>query len=207
MSLLEDARGSQADLVMTMPSLSKASIEAHALEVLRAVDPRALERPTYLDLSRWVDFELPKLGIHFYPVEDVQMPTEYARTLPAGDVGDPIEVLIRRSEWDALHAGGRGAHHARGTVVHELGHAFQHVESVRQRRAQGLALPRHVSASTVKAYEDPEWQAWCFGTCIIAPRTTILMGATRSATALADIYGTSIKLMRMHLNRLGIGGR
>jgi Zn-dependent peptidase ImmA (M78 family) len=103
-----------------------------------------------------------------------------------------------------LHAGGRKAHHARGTVAHELGHVYLHVNQIRARIALGRGLPRQVDVREVKTYDNAEWQAWAFAGCFLAPRASILAANTLDAAQLASIFATSEKLMKLHLRRLGL---
>jgi Zn-dependent peptidase ImmA (M78 family) len=157
-----------------------------------------------LDVSTLVDYALPKIGIHFMPVKDSDLPDVYAFAEQYGEEDDDIEVLLRQSEWDALHAGGSRAHHARGTVVHEIGHCILHIPEMRRRHALGYGIPRRVPAHRVDRRQNCEWQAYAFGGCILAPRHAILRSKKTSPKKLAKIFDTSFHLMTMHLHRLDL---
>jgi Zn-dependent peptidase ImmA (M78 family) len=201
MSLIDDTN----DYVVTVVAgRSMADIEHTAHQRLRELVPDAVGQPRPSDLSQLVDYALPRKGIHFVPVSDSELPGVWAFAQPTGDVDDEIEVLIQESEWNALHAGGRKAHHARGTVAHELGHVYLHVRQIRARIALGRGLPRQVDVRNVKSYDNAEWQAWAFAGCFLAPRASILAAHTLDAARLASIFATSEQLMKLHLRRLGL---
>lgn len=196
------ATSHEPEMVRVMPPLKTIEIEGAANEVLRQVAPSHLRAPGPLDVCHLVDYELQKFGIHVSPVDDSDLPGAHAMALFRGNVGDDIDVIVSETEWDHLTAGGRRAHHARGSVAHEIGHAVLHVNVVRRRRALGLGLPRQAKIRDVPSFRNAEWQAWCFGTCLLAPRRTILMAGTLDVGELARIYHVSEGLMALHLKRL-----
>ncbi len=155
MSLIDDTDGY---VVTVVAGRSMADIEHIAHQRLHGLVPEVVGQPLPIDLSQLVDYTLPSQGIHFLPVDDEELPGMWAFAQPTGEVGDDIEVLIRDSEWTRLHAGGRKAHHARGTVAHELGHVYLHVNQIRARIALGHGLPRQVDVREVKTYDNAEWQ-------------------------------------------------
>lgn len=201
MSLIDDTDGY---VVTVVAGRSMADIEHIAHQRLHGLVPEVVGQPLPIDLSQLVDYTLPSQGIHFLPVDDEELPGMWAFAQPTGEVGDDIEVLIRDSEWTRLHAGGRKAHHARGTVAHELGHVYLHVNQIRARIALGHGLPRQVDVREVKTYDNAEWQAWAFGGCFLAPRDSIIAANTLDAARLASIFATSESLMKLHLQRLGL---
>jgi hypothetical protein len=204
MSLIDETDGY---VVTAVVARSMAKIEQIAHQRLHELVPDFVGRPRPIDLSCLVDYVLPRHGIHFVPVDDDVLPGIWAFAQPKGDVGDEIEVLIQESEWTALHSCGRKAHHARGTVAHELGHAYLHVDQIRRRIALGLGLPRQVDARKLKSYDNAEWQAWAFAGCFLAPRASIAAAGTLDADELASIFMTSPRIMTLHLRRLGLLAR
>ena len=185
--------------VVPVAPLSTTAIEQIAARELRRLAPGILGTATPVNLSHLVDYVLPEDGIHVSPVDDSELGM-WAIAQDHGERGDPIEVLVLESEWDKLHAGGRRAHHARGTIAHEIGHAVMHIDQRRRWRELG-GLPR---ARSVETYRDPEWQAWCFAGCFLAPRASIIAARTNSLTELAEIFQTSVELMTHHCRRLKI---
>lgn len=190
-------------VVSQVAPMSTAQIEEHANGMLRDIAPRTLTGEP-LDVVGLVDHQLQNLGIHFGPVHDHLLPNAYAAAKHDGDPFDDVEVIVRSTEWHNLFAGGRGAHHARGTFMHELGHAVLHVNQIRRRIAIGGGLPRQLPESQLKPYVNAEWQAWCFAGCMLAPRSAILLQDIRTPEALAFAFKTSTQLMRLHMKRLGL---
>lgn len=193
-------------LVAHVAPLATRDIEVIAQRELQAIAPEVVGRAVPLDVAKLVDYVLPKRGIHFVPVSDAELPEMWAFAQCDGNVGDPVEVLVKKTEWDNLFDGGRTSHHARGTFMHEFGHAILHVNAIRRHRAMGLGLPRQLKPSQMKAYRNAEWQAWMLAGCMLASRSSIAAARTLSATALSEIFKMSPQFMQNHLKRLGLGG-
>jgi hypothetical protein len=70
-------------------------------------------------------------------------------------------------------------------------------------------LNRRVRRDAIKAFLDPEWQAWALAGAIVAPRRTITLVGNLDPCVLAEVYGMSVDFMRSHLKRLKLlqGGR
>jgi hypothetical protein len=191
---------------MTRPvaAMRMDDIEARAYDVLDDIAPGFVGSVAALNVGRLIDYELPKRNIHFSPVDDAELTEAWALSQTDGRIDDPIEVLVRVTEWNEMFATGSGrAHHARGTFAHESGHVFLHVHQFR-RRARANALPRERLPQDVARFREPEWQAFAFGGCMLAPRPSIMSARTLSVKELAWIFDTSPDLMRLHLKRLGL---
>lgn len=193
-------RGEQ---VIRMPPLSKDTIARIAEAVLAVMCPEALETPTELDLARWVDLDLAERGIHVAPVTAHTLGDAEALTIPDREPG--IEILLEQSRWDQLFEGGRRAHRARATVTHEFGHAILHVPTIRRRKSSafGEYFLARVSRGSMKAYEDPEWQAWAFAGYLLAPRRMVATLTDKSPANLSRKFGMSEEMAANHLRRLG----
>lgn len=191
-------------LVADVAPMSTSAIEAAALDAMNVLAPGTVGRAVPLNVEHLVDYTLPQRGVHFVPVSDDELREMWAFAQCDGTAGDEIEVLVKKTEWDNLFEGGRRSHHARGTFMHELGHAILHVDAIRRRRAMGLGLPRQIRPSELKSYNNAEWQAWCFAGCMLAPRSSIIAAGTLSVSALSDIFMTSTQLLALHLKRLGL---
>ena len=84
----------------------------------------------------------------------------------------------------------------RATVAHEIGHAVQHVSEFRRRKemlklihdSDDVTL-RMFRKDQIRAYEDPEWQAWRFAKALLMPAVTVRMaldaGMSHSQMSLA----------------------
>lgn len=201
MSLTDETGGV---LVMQVAPLSTKEIEARATRVLDALVPGFVGQAKPLDVIELVDHVLPQHRIHFVPIADHQLPDMWAFAQADGEPGDEIEVLVKNTEWQNLFRGGRGAHHARGTFMHELGHCILHVDQLRRRRALGLGLPRQRRVAEMKTFQSAEWQAWAMGGCLLAPRASIAVAPIKTVEALAYTFSTSVQLMQLHLMRLGV---
>ena len=187
-----------------MPPLSMAIIEGVGDQVLEELQPEALERPMRIDFAHWAEYHLQQYRIVVSPASVHELGTRKGVTDPR-DHGDGItEILIEETHYDELVAGGRQAHMARATLVHEIGHAILHVPVMRKRIPSNnpLLLNRRVRRDAIPAYRDPEWQAWALAGCIMAPRRTILSVGTLDPHELAAMYGASADFMRTHLKRL-----
>jgi len=192
--------------VPPMPPLSMAIIESVAEQVLEELEPEALQHPTKVDFAHWAEYRLQRYKICVSPASVQELGDRKGATDPT-DNGDGItDILMEVSHYDQLLAGGRQAHMARATLVHELGHAILHVPVMRTRIAADgdnpMLLSRRVRRDRIPAYRDPEWQAWALGGCIVAPRRTIVTAGTLDPVVLAGTYGVSTEFMINHLKRL-----
>ena len=194
--------------VPPMPPLSMALIERVGEQVLEELEPAALHSPRGIDFAQWAEYGLQRYKICVSPARVEELGDRIGATDPV-DHGDGItEILIEAVHYEELLAGGRQAHMARGTFLHEAGHAILHVPVMRRRIASNnsLLLNRRVRRDAIQAFRDPEWQAWALAGCIVAPRRTIVMAGTLDPRALATIYGMSVSFMRAHLRRLKLQG-
>lgn len=192
-----------------MPPQSMKRIEILAQAFLAELAPAALEAPQPLDLEHLIERVLPQFGVRFYPGDRREMGRREAYTDPFSS--DGIEILLEEAQWYDLFSGGPRSHRARATAAHELSHAILHVPELRRMRAERgseeeLLLARKARRK-LKAYEDPEWQAWAMAGCLLVPRRTLEMipVAKRDLWTLADTYRVSSAMMRSHLKRLKLG--
>ena len=192
--------------VPPMPAVSIASLERLGQELLSELFPAALLTPAAIDVLDLADHKLQRYDIHVVPVDAAELPGRHAATDPV-DRGRGIEILVEQELFDGLVRPGRAGNMARGTVLHEVGHAILHVPVVRAqiratRHVPELALNRMVRRDSIPPYRDPEWQAWTLAGCIAAPRAMIEMTGTLDAAQLGDLFGISSKFMKAHLRRL-----
>ena len=192
-----------------MPPVSRAMLERLGVAVLEELQPEALHCPRPIDLVELVDHQLPRHGVDVYPVRQEELGEIWAATDPEGRVGDRITILLAEKLDDDLRKGGPIAHMARATLAHEIAHAVLHVDFIRRRlvHPQGQNLLSRTKRHQLKPYEDPEWQAWMLGGCLLVPRTTLAMSSERSLEGLAETYQISVPMMRAHLKRLKLPSR
>lgn len=185
--------------------LSIGAIEELARVVLAQLAPEMLLAPRALDVLHLVDQELPRHGIHVLPASREELGDRHGATDPSGADDDDVDILVDEDTWAQLEAGGPGAYHARTTVCHEIGHALLHVPILRRRLLLTNGLAR-VRRGALKAYEDPEWQAWTFTGAILMPRTTIAMVAGSDVAltpeTLSTTYEVSVKMARARLKQI-----
>ena len=186
------------EYVFPVSAKSTAEIAGVAELVVREFQEEALSLPQPIDLQRLVDYELPKVGVHFVPVGTTELPDSEAETKIA-EAGD-VEVLIRRDQWDELFVGGRLAHRARASVAHELGHVVLHVPEIR-RRARALRRASPVKRTELKAFLDPEWQAWTFALALLMPLPAVKTLTDRSPSSLSATFQVSEDLAATYLKR------
>ena len=192
------------ELVFAMPAIATRTLESFGDALLEQVSPEMLERPRPLDVLRLVDDVFPEYGIHVYPVDPAHLGDMEGATDPDGD--EEIDIHLRADTWDQLLHGGRRAHRARATVMHEFSHAALHVPIIRRRRLTPNAplLLARVSSSTLKPYQNPEWQAWTLAGCLLMPRAAIRKLRDRSPRNVGRVFEVSEDFARAHLQRLKI---
>jgi Zn-dependent peptidase ImmA (M78 family) len=179
--------------------MSKHDIEAVSIGILNRLSPASLAKPTAIDFARLIDHTLSETeGIDVYPASFeetlgreglTQVLNARSTILLREDVEDavrnPVDPYVRR---------------ARATFAHELGHASLH----KQLLAALGCLPTlfRESRERIKVFEDPEWQAWTFAGFFLAPRSAVLASGVQSAVDLADAFGISVDMARVHMRRL-----
>lgn len=167
---------------------TKADIAGIAELVLAEVQPTALVAPEPIDVLRLVDHVLPAYGVHVVPVSHEELPDSEAETR-ISEVGD-VELLLRVDHWNELIEGGRQAHRARATVAHETGHAVLHVPELR-RKATRLSRQSPVKRTDLKAFRDPEWQAWTFALAFLMPLPIVRQMRDQSPSGLSTTFQVS----------------
>lgn len=106
------------------------------------------------DIVRFLEIDLPKWDRNFSLSISETLPSPGAHALTHIHLAT-IEVL---EDVYVRACGGSGRD--RMTLAHELGHFILHTE---------VSLARRDSGQTVKAYEDPEWQAKAFAGELMIP--------------------------------------
>ena len=110
-----------------------------------------IENELYIDVVRFLEFVLLRIGINFMIVENDEMEEE-ALTIPS-------EMLIKIRE-DVYEGAVSGVGRYRFTIMHEIGHIFLHTED-------SICLAR--GKDNVEVYRDPEWQADAFAGEFLVP--------------------------------------
>jgi hypothetical protein len=192
------------ELVFRVQPVSMAMLEWLGEQVLTVLTPGVLDRPMSLDVLRLVDHELQSHGIDVVPASSTELGPREAAT----DIGSDgrIMILLNERQFDDLTSDGPAAYRSRATTIHELSHAILHMPAIRQwrqMRQTNYAFNR-LRRRDLRAYEDPEWQAWALAGCILMPRRTIMMIEPRTLSHLSRVYKVSEDMVRSHLRRLRI---
>lgn len=183
--------------------LSMAAIEELGRCFLEQLAPEALTKPQPLDVLDLVDRRLPEFGIHVYPATRAEIGNRDGATDPKGNT--EITILLAEDVWNMLDQPAPKCHYAKSTVSHEIGHALLHVPILRRRLLLDNVLARTQRAN-LRAYEDPEWQAWAFAGSILIPSATLRMLLAHhnhlTPALISGTYAVSTDLAQSHLRRL-----
>lgn len=183
--------------------LGVAAIEELGRCFLDQLAPEMLATPQPLNVLELVDTQLPKFGIHVCPASREEIGNRDGATDPSGD--GEITILVTEEVWEALEMAAPKSYYARTTVCHEIGHAILHVPVLRRRLLLNDVLARTQRAN-LKAYEDPEWQAWVFAGTILMPSVTLRMLQAEckrlTQEVVSNTFEVSAKMAESHLRRL-----
>lgn len=97
----------------------------------------------------------------------------------------------------------------RATIAHEICHCVYHVAELKNFRSSlsvtGGILFRE-EPSNIKAYVNPEWQAWHYAGALLMPKKRIIRYHERgySIDVMADIFDVNQSFVKVRLNKLGI---
>jgi hypothetical protein len=183
--------------------LGVAAIEELGRCFLEQLAPEMFERPQPLNILELVDTRLPSFGIHVAPASREELGDRAGATDPRGD--GEITILVSEEIWKALESTAPKSHYARSTISHEIGHAVLHVPVLRRRLLVQNVLAR-TQRSNLRAYEDPEWQAWMFAGAILMPRAAFRMLQDNETGLLVETVSSTFEvstgMVVSHLRRL-----
>jgi AcrR family transcriptional regulator len=183
--------------------LGVAAIEELGRCFLDQLAPEMLTKPQPLSVLDLVDTRLPKFGIQVCPATREEIGNRDGATDPNGDA--EVTILVSEEVWDKLELAAPRCHYARTTVCHEIGHAILHVPVLRRRLLLSDALARTQRAK-LRAYEDPEWQAWAFAGAILMPSITLRMLQAEhnglTPELISSAFEVSANMALSHLRRL-----
>lgn len=190
------------EVVPRMPAMSIAKLERLGIAIAETLGLDFSAGPQPVEWLPLIDGVLQEMGILVYPVWPHEIDGDLGATDPRG--GPETAILLTIETYDALGDRSRHGNQARATMAHEFAHAVLHVPIIRRYSAEphGDMLLRRVQRSSIKAYHDPEWQAWVLAGCIVAPRSAILRMRGARLQEMADAFGLSMKFLSNHLRRL-----
>lgn len=151
---------------------SAREIEELAFNLAANFQPNAVRMVTKFDVERFFDCRLEELT----RIEPVYRPlgsgldgytdSGEMECVICADLADYGEDDVQRRRL-------------RATLAHEIGHCFLHVEDSRRARTMLRFLhDENCSLETyqqeeIKAYENPEWQAWRFAGSLLMPECCV----------------------------------
>lgn len=165
--------------VPVVPPMKSSAIEARAQDIVKRLYPDALRGKKPVPVDHFFECIIPDMmGVR----------TSYMDLGASGimnaegytNASERVSIVDRRLLDESSP---RGRRRFRATVGHEAGHCVLHVPLTHW-QASLLLVGRGMKRerASLRAFEDPEWQAWrfCHGLCMPAPLVSHL----------ADKYGT-----------------
>jgi IrrE N-terminal-like domain len=190
-----------ARMVVKASPKSGAQIEAAALNLIQKYQPGVLIQPQPFDVERFFENHLESFtGVRsmyqelYPPVHGYTDSDQMVSVVSSVLADDPNKLNFFRA-----------------TVAHEIGHAVQHVPEFRRRKellklihdSEDVSL-RMFRKDQIRAYEDPEWQAWRFAKALLMPAVTVRMagdaGISHNEMSLA--FQVSVPFVRSRLRDL-----
>jgi len=199
----------KSDKVPVVPPKSRRDIEKLADSILRAFQPEALTGifPTPVDVEGIYELYIPA-------VVNVQtgygdLSTLLGRTDVLGFTHAPQKIsLVDKSLSDAQEKATN--RRFRATAGHEGGHCLIHVPLLQLFKSISINLGEEVlyreSRTKLRAFEDPEWQAWEFARALIMPRSLVIDYHERGFTIeeMANCFEVNPAFLRVRLQTLKI---
>lgn len=146
-----------------------------------------MENEINFPIARFVENGLPvimpEFTLEIVPVEE--MPDLEGETFPSGK--------YMRIREDVHEKACRGEGRSRLTLAHEVGHLFLHTEG-------SISFCRSTAIRKLAAYEDPEWQADCFGGELLAPSYLIRGMSYLEVSAECDVSYAAAQIQLWHAN-------
>jgi len=158
--------------VPLVPGLSRKKIEIKAVSLIRKLQPEALKGECPVDIEAIFDIDTPSL----YGIETgyTDLSVLGSEVLGYTDASKKLSY-VDRTLIDSKNA--PTIRRCRSTIAHEVGHCFLHVPILNlfrsllfKNNSEGLYRAKRTE---IKAYQDPEWQAWEFARAILMPRHLI----------------------------------
>lgn len=161
-----------------VPPETRQTIREAASIVRLTLEKKQGCSPLYLPIIEMLEFTLPKLDdeFNFEVLPESVMRGNHGLTIP-----DQKTIMLREDVYErALNGCGRD----RMTAAHELGHYILHAN---------LEVSLARSDEKLRAFEDSEWQANCFGGELLMPYTKkdLLIGKTPHE--IADLCAASLE--------------
>ncbi len=158
-----------------MPHIQKANprsaleIENAAEAIIQRFQPHVLTQVTHFDIENFFEFYL----------EDDTEIEPVCTDLPVGMDGytdsERMKCFISKSLWECSENQVL-QRKLRSTMAHEVGHCYLHVQDARRNRQFQQIFKNDLGSrfemynpDDLRAYENPEWQAWRFASALLMP--------------------------------------
>jgi hypothetical protein len=139
----------------------------------------------YFPVAEVLELLLPKVldGFVFRVGTLEELGADHGQTKP-----DEFEICLREDVYEGVVL---GAGRDRSTGCHEIGHLVLH---------NSRYLSRRIGDQSIKTFEDPEWQASCFGGCLLMPEKFVRR--CTSVQMMMEIFGVTADAAQHRLKQL-----
>jgi Zn-dependent peptidase ImmA (M78 family) len=185
---------------IVVQGMSRSKIEQDATSLLKRIQPKAYYEDEATDVEYIFEFYLgDEYGIKTGYTDLSSLPGDVMGYTDAAKKICLIDKTLIDSEFPVT------IRRCRSTIGHEVGHCILHVPAIRDyisclSRNQADAFHRK-EKSQIKAYEDPEWQAWEYAGALLMPRNRVLKYAEAGLTTkqMADRFDVNGAFMNYRL--------
>lgn len=192
--------------VPIVPPMKASTIEKKAEEILRRYYPTVFTAPSSTPVDNFFEFIIPEFDCIKTSYTNLNMLGIAAECYT--NATQKISIIDESLANDFTPWGRR---RFRATVGHESGHCILHVPLCRwQASLQVIGKGMHRERSTMKVFEDPEWQAWRFAHAFCMPARTVIKAVNKWGTgpeginALVETFDMNPAFVRTRLKMLKI---
>ncbi len=190
--------------MVKFPGKSRKEIEMFASDIVRAFQPAVLEGEEPFNIDRFIEVVETEMEIDF----------DFTSDLPSGVHGCTSIIDNKVLILSELSDDPGNIRYLRSTVAHETGHVLYHLPILRrlctdktftQKKAESKNFSLY-SQKPVKAYEDPEWQAWEFAGSLLMPKIALVTLKERGASVyeMADTFMVNQVFVKKRLRNLNM---
>jgi hypothetical protein len=183
---------------------SKAGLNKKAEKYLAQLQPGVLTNDSEVDVESFFEFHIPELfGIKTGYSDLSSEFGLYKSVLGYTNCKEKISYIDKSlsNAFDPTTTG-----RFRATVAHEIGHCILHVPFLNfESSSQGASKDMLFRKTThIKAYENPEWQAWEFAGALLMPKNRVIRYAISGLPLhqMAQTFGVNPAFVKVRLSKL-----